>query len=118
MHDVIDVYWTSIEVRDGFVLYKYYCESRFVPQLQSILQQFDPAQEKVSEENLTTLYNTFCRKWDALFEGIDCWNTIIIHDSDVVYRQMYQDMKELCYDLRILALKMKPKTAFEVPVDV
>jgi hypothetical protein len=108
VHDLIDVYWTSIEARNGFEKYKYYSEARFLPHLQKIVQQLDNSESEVTETRLTELYNTFCRKWDEWFEGIDCWNTIIVEDANSDHQQMFEEMKELSNDLRLLAYHMKP----------
>jgi hypothetical protein len=113
VHDLIDVYWTSIEARNGFTNYKYFCESRFLPRLQIIVQHLDPELKEVTVTDLTEVYNMFCRRWDQWFEQIDCWNTTVVDDENPVHLKMYEEMKELSTDLRMLAYHMKPNSDFE-----
>lgn len=112
-HDLIDVYWTSIEVRGGLSNYKYFCESRFLPGLQELVQCLGATSQEDSKlQDLVTVYNTFCRQWDLLFKDKDCWNSPVIHNTNLHYYKMYKIMKELVTDLRLLAYQMKPMSAF------
>lgn len=105
LHDVIDVYWTSIEARHGFDLYKHYSAMRFTNTLQAIVKEMGVENE---ETDLTVLYNTFCRQWDSMFVDKDCWNVHIFQETNQSHTNLYALLAELKRDVHKLAYHMQP----------
>lgn len=100
MHELIKVFWKSIEARDGFIQNKHFCDTKIVPLLQILV-------DENFETNISVLFYAYCKKWNSWFDGKDPWNTVVIANNCPMYINVYKYMKPLCSYLCMLAYHMK-----------
>lgn len=106
MHDMINVFWSSINARNGFFKYKHYSDAKILHRLQTIVQLLVNT-SMADEKDLKLLYDRYCHEWNLLFQGKDCWNIKIIENNNVFYQNIYKHTKELAFELCMLAYHMK-----------
>lgn len=107
LHDLIDVFWKSIEARNGFETCKHYCDTHVLPFLQKIVYLCYLEQEKITDIDYAKLYHAFCQSWEWHFDGEDPWTSMVVFNTVQMWFDLYPAMKEMCCNLCVLAFHMK-----------
>jgi len=111
LFDLVQVFMTSIQARNGLIDYADYCEMRLKRQLWPIVYRLTnilEIQSSTSEKSdFWLMYQHFYQLWTQFFANYQQrWTVCIISDDDDQWKLLYVDLKQLFQSAHYLSHKM------------